>query len=238
MTENGRGLSFNDSTYYDETTYYDDKQSLLQNLESPFQRYRVSSVLKIYRPNKNEKVLDLGCGWGTFCAALAPLCKEVTGVDFSSKSIEICTKLLSERGFANVKFVHASAQDTGLESESYDVIVSADLFEHLYPETFEDVMDECFRLLKKGGKLVTWTPHRGHVFEILKNNNIILKRPLAHVDYKSMPRLLDALKRRHFLVIKNYYVESHIPIFRILEKVLWRFLPLMRRRIAILAKKC
>ena len=109
--------------------------------------------------------------------------------------------------------------------------------EHLYPEISEKVLDECRKLLKKEGKLVIWTPNRGHILEILKNNNIILKRDVSHVDYKSMDNLLTSLHKRDFSVRKSYYAESHIPVFRILERLLIPVLPLLRRRIAILAEK-
>jgi len=82
-------------------------------------------------------------------------------VDYNQKGIDLCNKLLDKWKFNNIKFICADAQNTGLESESYDVIICADLFEHLYPDTFENVMDECNRLLKKGGKFVIFTPHNG-----------------------------------------------------------------------------
>jgi len=236
MKESKRRVKI-DKTYYDESTYFDEKIKIFTNLDSPFQKYRISKVLEIYKPKKNERVLDLGCGWGTFSFAVAHLCKEVTGIDFSRKSIDICNKLLKKKQYANIRFVCADAQDTELESESYDVIICADLFEHLYPKTFEKVLDECERLLKKGGKLVIWTPNSDHIFEILKKHNIILKRDRSHVDYKSMDHILNELHKRNFVIKKRYYVESHVPIFRFLEKLLLPFLPIMRRRIAILAEK-
>lgn len=223
--------------YYDESDYFDQCVGVFENLESSFQRYRIGKVLEIYTPTKDEYVLDLGCGWGTFCFYMAPLCKRITGVDFSKKSIDLCNRLLEKKYLHNIEFVCADAQDTGLKGESYDVIVCADLLEHLYPEVAERVMDECKRLLKTKGKLVIWTPHRGHILEILGNNNIILKKDISHVDYKSMDCLLESLRKRGFAIQKAYYTESHIPVFRSLERLFLRVLPIMRRRIGILAEK-
>lgn len=134
-------------------------------------------------------------------------------------------------------FVCSDVQDIQLQSGSYDVIICADFFEHQYPKIFERVLDECRRILKKGGKLVIWTPYKGHIIEILKNNNIVFKGDTSHVDYTSMSHLLKALSKRYFLIKKSYYTESHIPIICSLERLLLRFLPIMRRRIAILAEK-
>lgn len=223
--------------YYDESKYFDQNIRTFADLETPFQKYRISKVLEIYTPDKEERVLDIGCGWGTFCFAIAALCREITGLDFSQKSIDLCGILLKERKFTNIKFVCADAQTTGLKSDAYDVIICADLFEHLYPDISEKVLDECRRLLKKKGRLVIWTPHRGHVLEILKNNNIILKKEPSHVDYKSMEYFSEILKSKGFSILKKYYAESHIPIFNAFERLFSPILPIMRRRIAVLAEK-
>lgn len=222
--------------YYDKSEYFEEKNKF-KDLENQFQKYRISKVFQIYIPTKNDNVLDIGCGWGTFCFAISPICKEVTGIDYSRKSIDICERLSKNYKYVNIRFICADAQSTELKQESYDVIICADLFEHLYPEVSEKVLDECRRLLKKKGKLVIWTPNRGHILEILKNRNIILKKDISHVDYKSMDRLIEILTKRNFLIKKCYYVESHIPIFSSLEKILLGILPFMRRRIAILAEK-
>ena len=91
-----------DAKYYDENRYADKEiYSPFTNMQSSFQQYRIKNVLQLYTPNRNERVLDMGCGCGTFCIALAPLCKEVTGVDFSRKSIELCKKLLTKNKYKN-----------------------------------------------------------------------------------------------------------------------------------------
>jgi len=223
--------------FYDEGDYFKEVETYKDLLKSAFQKYRITKVKEIYSPNKEERILDMGCALGTFCFVFASECKEIIGIDYSRKAISIANRLLKNSPFDNIKFICADAQSVGLKAESFDVIVCADLFEHLYPEAFERTLDECRRLLKKGGKLIIWTPHRGHILEILKNHNIILKKDISHVDYKSMSYLLNSLQQRKFLIRKAYYTESHIPIFRVLERLFLPVLPIMRRRIAILAEK-
>lgn len=229
--------SFIGKEYYNDSSYFDRQISTFMDLDSPFQKYRVANVLKIYTPKKDESVLDLGCGWGTFNFILAPICKEIIGLDYSSKSIELCNELLEKNPHKNIKFICADAADTGLGADSFDLIISADLFEHIYPADFERILDECKRILKPGGKLSIWTPNRGHFLEILKNNNIILKRDIAHVDYKTMDGMISSLKKRGFIINKSYYAESHLPVLRVIERLLLKIIPIFRRRIVILAEK-
>lgn len=226
-----------DREYYDRSDYFEGEAAHLQDMESPFQRYRVRKVLEIYRPGPEERVLDLGCGWGTFGFALAPEVQMVVGVDFSERSIALCRERLSHTGFDNLRFLHADAGDTGLEPDSFDVALAADLLEHLYPEDSDRVVRETHRVLRRGGRFAIWTPHRGHVLEILKNNRIFLKPDPTHVDYKSMHRLREMLQDAGFVIEKAYYAESHLPGLRDLERALMSFVPLFRRRIAVLARK-
>lgn len=226
-----------DREYYDRSDYFEGDAAHLRDMESPFQRYRVRKVLEIYRPGPEERVVDLGCGWGTFGFALAPEVAEVVGVDFSERSIALCTERLSGTELDNLRFLQADAGDTGLEPASFDVALAADLFEHLYPEDSDRVAREAHRLLRRGGRFVIWTPHRGHVLEILKNNRIFLKPDPTHVDYKSMGRLREMLRDGGLVIEKAYYAESHLPGLRDVERALMSFAPIFRRRIAILARK-
>ena len=223
--------------FYDSSDYFEGGTDHLQDMDSPFQRYRVAKVLDIYDPQPGERVVDLGCGWGTFGFVLAGRVREVVGVDFSEKSIELCRERLAEDPRDNLRFVCADAGATGLDEESFDVVLSADLFEHLYPADSERVVAEAFRLLKPGGRFSVWTPHRGHVLEHLKNNEILLKRDVSHVDYKSLGRMTSMLRTAGFDIERAYYAESHLPGLRTVERALQRWVPMLRRRVAVLGRK-
>ena len=224
--------------FYNSSAYFDDRGAVhLNDYESPFQRYRVDKVLGIHTPRRQDRVIDLGCGWGTFGFALAERTGEVLGIDFSERSIEICKQRLVEDPRPNLSFLCADARDTGLEPDSVDLVIAADLFEHVYPEGSARIAAEAFRILKPGGRFSIWTPHRGHVLEVLKNRNIILKRDISHVDYKSMARMTSLLMDAGFEIEKAYYAPSHLPGLRLVERALQPLVPLLRRRIAILGHK-
>ena len=227
-----------DKAFYDSSAYFDDHGAVhLNDHESPFQKYRVRKVLQIHTPGPRDRVVDLGCGWGTFGFALADRTGEILGIDFSERSIEICNQRLRDDPHANLRFLCAEAGATGLEAEGVDLVIAADLFEHVYPEDSARIAMEAFRILKPGGRFSTWTPHRGHVLELLKNRDIILKRDISHVDYKSMSRMRSLLLDAGFQIEKAYYAESHLPGLRIVERALQLFLPPLRRRIAVLGRK-
>ena len=223
-------------SYYDETAYFD-AAAHLRDFGSRFQRYRVRKVLEVHAPRPTDRVLDMGCGWGTISYALAPKVREVVGLDFSERAIAGCKARTDLHGLDNVVFEVGDARDSGLDAASFDVVVAADLFEHLYPEDSVAVAAEAFRVLRPGGRIAVWTPCRSHVLEVLKNRDIILKRDVSHVDYKSMPRMKEILAGAGFEIERAYFAESHLPGLRVLERLAQRWMPLLRRRIAVVGLK-
>ena len=225
--------------------YYDDSYSVevpkyksyKDLLNFPCGKFKIKQLLKLYPPQKNEQLLDLGCALGHISFAFAPYYKRIVGIDYSESAIKGANRLLETSPYKNIRFAQSGAENLRLPSNCFNVIISADLFEHLYREIYRSALDECRRVLKKHGKLVIWTPNRGHIIEILKNNNIFIKRDTGHVDYKKMSTLIKDLKDRNFLIKKSYYTESHLPVFSVIERTFLPWLPFLRRRIAILAEK-
>lgn len=193
--------------------------------------------MALHAPGPADHVLDLGCGWGTIGFAMAARVRRVVGLDFSRRAVEECDARLESAGLRNLEFRIADAVDTGLGAGTFDLVVAADLFEHLYPDDSEAVAKEAFRVLRAGGRFAAWTPCRSHILEVLKNNGILLKPDSSHVDYKSMARMRGLLKDAGFGIERAYYAESHVPVLRLLERGLQRVAPLLRRRIAVLGRK-
>ncbi len=227
--------------YYDQSDYFEGRAHLVDP-NSPFQRYRLNQVLRLADPQAPDRVVDLGCGWGTITFGLAERVAEVVGVDFSERAIAFCERRKAELYAEGevprpVRFLCADGGQTGLEAGAYDLVVAADLFEHLYPDDTTRVTAEAFRLLGPGGRFAVWTPHRGHVLEILKNRGILLRPDPTHVDYKSMARVRGYLETAGFDVVRAYYAPSHLPGLRMAESLLQPVLPALRRRIAVLGRK-
>jgi SAM-dependent methyltransferase len=100
------------------------------------------------------RVADFGSGTGMVTQLLAELVGptgEVVGVDYSSDQVEQARALLPAH-LSNVSFVRASATDTGLPRESFDLIYSRFLLIHLTEP--ELALKEMRDLLKPNGTLV------------------------------------------------------------------------------------
>lgn len=168
---------------------------------------------------------------------MARRAREVVGVDSSRRAVDECNGRRAQAGAANVRFQVGDARRTGLDAAGFDMVVAADLFEHLYPDDSEAVAAEAFWVLKPGGRLGALTPCRAHFLETLKHHGVLLERDPSHVDYKSMARMQDLLTAAGFEIERAYFAESHLPGLRLLERACQRFVPPLRRRIAVLGRK-
>src|SRR5216683_317151 len=101
-----------------------------------------------------KRVLDIACGEGYGTAALQKAgATQVFGVDISDSSC------LHARKKYGVDARVGSADQIPLPDNSVDVVVSFETIEHLpNPNRF---LDECARVLARGGTLIISTPNKG-----------------------------------------------------------------------------
>lgn len=146
-----------DADYYLKA-YAGDKKKYLNDLSKlPI---GLSRCFHLADPKPGEMVLDLGCGRGAFsyyCAARGCL---VTGVDYSDDAVRLALMAREELPAAyrnNLKVYQMDFRDFD-ESKKFDVIVMADLVEHLYDHQLRELFAKTKRLLKPGtGKLIIHT---------------------------------------------------------------------------------
>jgi SAM-dependent methyltransferase len=100
------------------------------------------------------RVADLGCGVGMVTALLAELVGpegHVVGIDMSGAQLAQARERLNATG-TNASLVEASATDTGMPRESFDLVYCRFLLLHLVEP--ERALREMWSLLRPGGILV------------------------------------------------------------------------------------
>jgi len=110
-------------------------------------------------------LIDLGTGTGTLARGFALRGCNVIGVDPDARMIEQARKL-DRQSKIRIRYVEATAESTGLEGETADVVTAGQCW-HWFDRP--RAIAEVIRLLKPGGRLVIayfdWLPLSGNVVE-------------------------------------------------------------------------
>lgn len=173
-----------------------------------FQQARYDWILKLAGDVRGKKVLDLGCGDGSLTYILAKSGAEVIGIDNEELGLKYANENLeSMNHHKNLKytFVTASAYSLPFDSNSFDLVVSCDVIEHLNEP--EKMCIETSRVLKDGGKFILTTPYKltefpqdiNHVKEYYPNE----MKTFLEVYFKNVE-----VKETHHLMWRMVYAHA------------------------------
>jgi len=96
---------------------------------------------------KTDVVLDVGTGTGIIAHSVAPFVKEVIGLDKSQDMME------HSNWQGNKYFIKRNIFDPIFADEVFDKVTARQVFHHIIRGT-QKAMNECYRVLKKGGLMI------------------------------------------------------------------------------------
>ena len=107
---------------------------------------------------KGKSVLDIGCGGGILCEAMAAKDAKVTGIDMAEQSLKVARMHLHESQLEvdyQLSTIEAFAEE---QTEKYDIITCLEMLEHV-PDP-DSIIASAITLLKPDGKLFLSTINR------------------------------------------------------------------------------
>lgn len=146
---------------FDYESYSGDYQYRALHGRNPVQRFWHQKKLEFAKEKlgalHGKKILDVGCGSGHLCFALAGSCKEIIGIDISQHAIEFAQNMKQKLNLSNVIFMKTDPDSFPFQSESFDAVIMMELVEHLENPAF--LLAEALRVLKKNGRIFITTPN-------------------------------------------------------------------------------
>jgi SAM-dependent methyltransferase len=229
-------------TAYDVSAHYDESYfadlSARYRKRNRFARQRITNVFSLLPDVRNLRVIDIGCGMGTFTFEAATRgARYALGVDLAATGIAAAQRIARDEGIAGCSFLLADGAALPVKSASADVAIAADFTEHLDDETLRRVLTEAARIVKQGGRLIIYTPEASHLFEQLRDRGIVLQQEPSHIGIRSAEQLAQFAKQAGFAVERTTYLPSHLPGWNLLERAFGRWVPLLRRRIGLVVRK-
>jgi ubiquinone/menaquinone biosynthesis C-methylase UbiE len=101
-------------------------------------------------------VADIGCGPGAVLVELARLVGpsgRAVGIDQDEGAVAAARSLLEEAGVRNAEVTAASATDTGLEPDAFDLVMIRHVLAHNGPDVVAENLRHAASLLRPGGCL-------------------------------------------------------------------------------------
>ncbi len=137
---------FLDSKRQYSCAYFNNENDSLEVAQSN----KINHIIKKLNLKSNEKVLDIGSGWGSLAIEIAKTSKcEVTGITLSKNQLDYSVKKAKELNLENQ--VTFRLMDYREINEKFDKIVSVGMFEHVGRKFYKKFFSQVNKLLKNDG---------------------------------------------------------------------------------------
>ena len=162
------------------------------------------------RLKPNQRVLDIGCGWGGLALYLAELTGvSVTGVTLSQEQFGVANSRAAEKNLAGkAQFRLQDYRDIG---EKFDRIVSVGMFEHVGVGHYQTFFDKCAEMLKDDGVMVLHSIGRSEGPSV--TNPWISKYIFPGGYIPAVSEVMEAIQRSGLLIsdleiLRLHYAET------------------------------
>ena len=125
---------------------------------------------------RGRSVLEVGCGAGVDLARFARGGAEVSGVDLTESAIALARANFSQQGLAG-RFEVADAERLPFGDDAFDLVYAHGVVQ--YTANPQQLVDECYRVLKPGGQAVFQVYNRVSWLNALSK---LMKVGLEHDD--------------------------------------------------------
>lgn len=140
-------------------------------------------------PVAEKSLLDIGCGGGILCEAMAQRGATVKGIDMGETPLKIA-RLHSLESGVEIDYQQITAEQLAAQSpESYDVVTCLEMLEHV-PDP-ASIIKACMRLVKPGGDVYFSTINRNpkaFLFAIVGAEYVLNMLPRGTHTYGSFIR--------------------------------------------------
>ena len=146
--------------------------------------------------SRGKKLLDVGCGNGSFLAKMQRLGWDVVGVETDPKAAGIARERFG------LKVHVGDLTEAGFADQMFDALTMSHVLEHV-PDPVH-TLHECARLLKPGGKLVVVTPNWGSLGHRALGRAWPHLDPPRHLHLFSLHSVRQAIAQTGLQVLRSW----------------------------------
>jgi 2-polyprenyl-6-hydroxyphenyl methylase/3-demethylubiquinone-9 3-methyltransferase len=157
------------------------------------------------KPLDKITILDIGCGGGLLSEPMTRLGANVTGIDASSKNINIA-KHHAKKNKLKINYICSSPEKLKIKKK-FDVILNMEIVEHVDDINF--FINSCSKLLKKNGLMFVATLNKtlkSYMFAIIGAEYVLRWLPIGTHDWEKFVKPDD---------LKNILYKNNLKLERL-----------------------
>jgi len=150
--------------------------------------------------NRDDLILDIGCGSGVDLIKCAKYVRKAVGLDVDENSLSIADSLLKKSNLKNIKLLkHDANQKLPFKNSSFDKILCSDVLEHLKKRDF--TLKEIKRVLKKNGSLFLVVDNPQTSWKrLLNSHGLFFYADSKHFYEYPLQEIKNVLKKNGFYI--------------------------------------
>jgi len=166
--------------------------------------------------DRQSRILELGCGHGAFLHSIHNEgYVNANGVDGSEEQVKEAERL----GIAGVSKGDLVEYLGDIEDGSLDLVIAIDVLEHFTKDELSDLVDELYRVLKEGGKVICHQPNGEGPF-----GNFMREWDFTHETGFTRQSIAQLLLSRNFRKVVSYEDKPVVHGFKSLGRyLLWEY---------------
>jgi ubiquinone/menaquinone biosynthesis C-methylase UbiE len=141
--------------------FYESNVWSFHEVKNPYEKFHLRNILEFLAPQKNEMVLDVGSGGGSYARSIGEK-STVIAMDISRGAIKSARENMKQ--LETAFFIVSDVEQLPIREKSIDSVLCMDVIEHLLH--LDRSIGEMSRVLKKSGKIAIFTTCVGNAFSL------------------------------------------------------------------------